>query len=390
MAELVVIVRFAGRIVDDRCLPVRGPIRLGEAADARVGFPGADLLVTPEGDALRVTRPGGRDPGFLLAPGEGERFRFGRVGLTLVHRARLRLPSEWAGTWDPRFLAVTLLVVAAGTWAESARGWAARAPGVLPGPAGWVQSTATAGPAAVAAQVSAAGAAGPGIGEDPAPTTDGPAHRPDPGEAGAAWAAWLRRERAPDALAGADARLRAIPDDATALRLVARAAYEREDWAAAEAVFARLVALHPDDADARLRHARALERAGRHREEIDALRVILGGRPGHAEARAALAVALARLGRFDESARAMAALDVPSPEATWAEAVVAALHGQDTVALDALGQLLAARRALTPEAQAELRRDLAIDPAFAGLRRDRRLHLLLHQHLGAAAPRLPR
>ena len=122
MAELVVIVRFAGRIVDDRCLPVRGPIRLGEAADARVGFPGADLLVTPEGDALRVTRPGGRDPGFLLAPGEGERFRFGRVGLTLVHRARLRLPSEWAGTWDPRFLAVTLLVVAAGTvWAAIAR-----------------------------------------------------------------------------------------------------------------------------------------------------------------------------------------------------------------------------------------------------------------------------
>lgn len=389
MAELVVIVRFAGRIVDDRCLRVRAPVRIGDAPGAVVAFPGAELLVSLDGDQLRVTRPGGRAPGFTLAPGQGERLRFGRVDVTLVHRARLRLPSEWAGTWDPRFLAMTLLVVAAGAWAEAARSWAARAAGPLPGPAGWVQPRVGPGPLPVVAQVSAATSAAPPRGDAGPAATDGPVHRPDPGEAGAAWAAWLRRERPAASALDADARLRATPDDSTALRVLARAAYDREDWATAEAVYAHIVALHPGDADARLRQARALERGGRHRDEIDALRAILDARPAHAEARAALAVALARVGRFDESAAALAALD-PTPEADWAQAAVAALHGQDTLALDSLDRLLAARRALTPEAQAELRRDLAIDPAFAGLRRDRRLHLLLHRHLGAAAPRLPR
>ena len=65
MTHLYVRVRLHGALVEQRLLPLTDGMRLGEAADAVVSFPGADLLVQVVDDRLRVR---GRDlgPGDLL------------------------------------------------------------------------------------------------------------------------------------------------------------------------------------------------------------------------------------------------------------------------------------------------------------------------------------
>jgi hypothetical protein len=68
-------------------------------------------------------------------------------------------------------------------------------------------------------------------------------------------------------------------------------------------------------------------------------------------------------------------------------AFVEASSGQSVRAVTSLSRAVAAREALDKELQFELRRDMAIDPMFAGLRAERTLLGMLRRHLGAAAPR---
>lgn len=119
MGELAVTVRLRGRVVEDRVLPVRDQVRLGERFDASVGFPGADLLVVRDGEALLVR-------GQRLAEGEDLRLSLGAVDVRLCHVASVPLPAEGAGRFDLRFLLAVLLVAALGTWLEAASRWAER------------------------------------------------------------------------------------------------------------------------------------------------------------------------------------------------------------------------------------------------------------------------
>jgi predicted Zn-dependent protease len=130
-------------------------------------------------------------------------------------------------------------------------------------------------------------------------------------------------------------------------------------------------------------------RRGRHGIEIDQYVAVLNEDRASVEARAGLAVALARLERLDEAALQLDELSIRAPDdlhTAMAHAKIAALEGRSEEALEQLDNIYAARRTLSEEWQLELRRDLATDPAFAGLRKGVRLRSLVHRHLGAAGP----
>ena len=99
---------------------------------------------------------------------------------------------------------------------------------------------------------------------------------------------------------------------------------------------------------------------------------------------------LLRLGRLDEAQGAVDELLIRAPMHPYThvtEAVVWAWKGQTEDAVQALEQGFVARAQLSEEMQIELRRDIALDPAFHSLRRDWHLRAMLLRHLGAAAPR---
>lgn len=384
-ATLAVRVWLNGVLVEDRLLPVRRRLALGEEPRALVAFPGAAVEVRRVGSAVLVD---GRE----LAPGARLTLLLGAVVVELEHgQPAPRLAAggrAGEGSLDLRFLGVVALVTALLTWGEALRAelGGSELMGVSAGPPSPGIQDEARGTILVAPTGSALARA-LDAGDEGA---RGPRHLPDARAGGTDWHGWYRGavpedERLPEALE----RLRVDPQDPEAHRVVARAAYDRDEYEVAAWHYRWLLDWDPRDRGLRVDLARAEKRRGRHAREIELYRQALVLDPHDGGALAGLAVALARVGRLDEADGLVAELQAASPGAPTTEmtvALVAALDGRDLLALEALDRALAGRGQLSSELQLELRRDLALDPAFADLRRDLRLRALLHRHLGAAAP----
>ena len=92
---------------------------------------------------------------------------------------------------------------------------------------------------------------------------------------------------------------------------------------------------------------------------------------------------------MDEAQDILDGLHVSAPSHPYTDvtsAVVEALRGDDSDAVRSLRRALVRRDLLDEELQVELRRDIATDPAFSGLRTQWRLRAMLRRHLGAASP----
>lgn len=376
-----------GTLVEDRVLPVDRVVRIGESGRAAVSFPGADIAVVRMGRWLSVR-------GRKLEEGDEVSIFLGPVEVEVAHTLRASLPSEWAGMFDERFLAAALLLMAVGTWSSALNHWLDSLPETSPKVVRQVQQALSVRSASAGAQ--AATLPSPPEGElapeaEPALLPDGPRHRADDATTGVGWWAWYQNEvPADDQEDEALDRLLMNPDDAAARRVLARSAYDRDDYDAATWHYRWLLDRYPEDRDVRLRLARAERRRGYHAEEAALYRSLLEEDPANLDALSGLAVALVRLGRLDEAVVLQDKLQAAAPVSPLTELTIARIEaqlGHAHAALEALDRAIAEREQLSHEAQVELRRDLALDPAFAALRADRRMLSVVHRHLGAAGPR---
>ncbi len=386
MGDLSVTVKLNGEVVEDRTLRLDRLVRIGESEDAVVSFPGADLRVVRAGRRLMVR---GRD----LEEGDTLELSLGAVEVVLEHTMRSSTPAEWRGVFDSRFLVVVALVTAAGGWLDAAASWAERNPLNLDLSQHSAQQVEPVRGEATLQRTTltpATPAGADGLPEEEVDVADGPRHLPDDEVSGTAWYEWYRRAVPDDSqVLDAYARLQENPLDASAHRVVAQAAYDDDEFDAAVWHYRWLTAHYPHDIGALLRLARVEQRRGRHASEASLFEQVLELDPGNADALGGLAVALARLGRLDEAWNRVDELQAVAPMSPVTDltvATLAALQGKEREALEALDRAVAERGQLSEELQIELRRDLAIDPAFADLRKDKRLRAVLHRHLGAAAP----
>lgn len=391
MGDLSVTVRLSGHVVEQQVLRVPRVVRLGESPDAAVSFPGADFGVLRVGNRLCLR-------GRTLDEGDELELELGQVHVTLEHTARARLPHEWEGAWDRRFLAAVLLVVAAGSWVDAAHSWLShRADTASTAPVARIATVLTGGVATSDPWRSAAvsHSDGPPVPSSTVTIPDAPPHEADDRTTGTGWSRWYRRA-VPEDLDQVDTarvRLSADPTDIGARRIVARAAYDADDHELAADHLRELLERSPGDRDARLRLAWAQKRQGYHRAELRQYEAILATDPGHVQALAGKTVALARLNRLGEAAGVLDHLEAAAPDSVeleLAEAKLAGLRGDEEGALALLDGAYRRRDQLTQELQLELRRDLALDPSFAALRKDPRLRSLVNRHLGAAGPRQTR
>jgi hypothetical protein len=383
VGDLGVSVLVHGNVVEDRVVPVRRMVRLGESDDAVVSFPGADLAVVRVGHSLALR-------GRVLDEGEEIRISLGAVEVRLLHTVRGgAFPLEWSTFVDKRFLAAAIVATVTGAWLDTAESWVERhgstlGSSVVDAYVDTVQERASVETKAVVA---------PGSGDATRATAndhiaEGPRHESDDRETGTGYYAWYRNAVLADAAHNAWVPLDRT--DVAARRRLARAAYDRDDWDAAAWHYGWIVERVPDDRQAKLHLAWAERRRGQHEVEVALYRQILADDPGDALADAGLALALARLGRMGEAKEQLDDLQIEAPMDPYTDltmAMVAAVQGHDEDALQALDRTLEARAQLSAELQIELRRDLAIDPVLSSLRKDRRMSAILRKHLGAGAPR---
>lgn len=389
MGDLAVSVRLHGELVEDRVLTVNRLVRLGERPDALIAFPGADITVVRLGQRLALR---GRD----LEEGDDIRITLGPVEVQLEHTVRASLPSEWKGTFDVRFLGIVLLIVAGASWADAASWWWSTQP--LPRGqfaeriARFLESEPSSGASARLGRL--------GNEEEEAPATtpvetQGPLHLPDDLQSQVGWYRWYRQivPTNVEARQAAELRLLSDPLDPGAHRVLALAAYDRDDFESAVDEWLWIVQRWPEDREALFRLALAAQRLGRHRTEVTLYRQILAVDEKNLGAQAGLAVALTRLNQLDAATLEIEELHQLAPDSplTWmALAKIDGMQGREEEALEALDRAISGRARLSAEAQVELRRDLALDPAFSHVRKDRRLLSMLHRHLGAAGPRILR
>ncbi|MEC7949394.1 MAG: tetratricopeptide repeat protein, partial [Myxococcota bacterium] len=335
--------------------------------------------------------------GRILEEGDELSLFLGPIHVQLEHTVRARLPPEWAGLWDQRFLAAALLIVAAGTWIDAAEAWLDRQPpdavAAVTQVRELVRSVGSDSLGGSSRAVAMPAAKGPDpVPEEPTAFADGPRHEDDDHLTRMGWAAWYRQlvPNDDDQLFEAQQRFALDPGDPWARRVLARSAYDHDNADEASRHYGWLAERFPQDSAIRLRLARADQRRGHHRSEVVHYETILERDPSHAEARAGMAVGLARMNRLDEAAVALDQLEYIAPDAPMTALTVAqlaALTGHHKRALEALDRAFRNRSALSDEGQLELRRTIALDPAFASLRRDPRLRSLIYRHLGAAGVR---
>ncbi len=386
MGDLCVTVRFNGEVVDDRVVRFGRSVRLGEAPEARISFPGADITAVRTGEVITLR-------GRRLAEGEATDIALGPVHVVFEHTIRGRTPPEWWSLFDRRFLAAALTTLAVGTWNDAAVSWIDRQADDPPVAAVAALHRLVEREADTPTRVAAVSrSADPTA---PAPVTvalaDGPRHSPDDRLTGIGWYAWYRRAVPDyvDQVAEALASYASDPNNARARWVLGRAAYDADDFETAVEHFSAVLERYPGDDAARLRLARAHERLGHHGVAADLYEEILSRDPENALALGGLATILVRQNRLDEAATRIDQLLTVAPETPSTDLVLAkfeAARGRDDQALAALRRAMERRGQLSEELRIEMQRDLAIDPLFAALRADRRLYLLVSRYWWAAGP----
>jgi tetratricopeptide (TPR) repeat protein len=400
MGDLAVSVSLHGAPVADSVLRVRHIVRIGESPNAAVSFPGADIAVVRVGRDLAVR-------GRRLAEGQGIGVSLGPVRVWLEHTQRAPRSRPLREHIDLRFLATATLVTVTGLWCEtfdaafearSGQGFVSQQvaqlqlEGFLPSEVG-SGSRATGGrTAAVSSSGEDAGAELPGRA-----LREGPEASSDDVRSGVAYYAWYRSAVPSDegSSALAQERLARRPADHGARDILARSAYAADRFEIAAAHFRWLVergepGLSGSDQELLWRLARTERRMGRHASEAALYERMLELDASDPWALSGQATVMARLGRFDEADALLARAHAAAPELAYLgvhAAVVASEQGLERRALELLEGVVERREQLAPEHQVELRRDIAMDPAFASLRSNDRLRVMLARHLGAAAPR---
>lgn len=376
MGDLNVQVRLNGIVVDDQTVAVDGPLVVGEYPGSIIAFPGASVRIKKiRGKLLVMGRP--------LCEGESIVLRLPRVQVEFSHTCTRwwNVPTE-AG-FDHKFLAVAMMMALLGAWVDSASAWVERLPNAgdmvvdhrakFTGQRHAKLTASNQNPSSAVQQIS-----------------DGPTHRSDDDTTGVGYFAWLHRADLHDArLDAAEGILTGNPDDVQSRRIVAQSAYHHGRYDMAIWHYQQLLRAQPEDTHARLRLAWALRRQGFHRAELEAYRAILTGQPDHVMALSGMALAEARLGNAHSAQQAIEQLQNIAPAHPYTEVTTAGLdawRGNGRGAIASLSRAFQSRESLDKELQAELRRDIAVDPLFAELRPDSRLRGLLRRHLGAAAP----
>ena len=400
MGDLAVSVSLHGAPVADSVLRVRHIVRIGESPNAAVSFPGADIAVVRVGRDLAVR-------GRRLAEGQGIGVCLGPVRVWLEHTQRAPRSRPLREHLDLRFLATATLVTVTGLWCEtfdaayearSGHGFVSQQVaelqlrGVLPSVVGPDRSGAPGGrTAAVSSSGEDAAAELPGRA-----LREGPEASSDDVRSGVAYYAWYRSAVPDDdSSALAQERLARSPSDQGARDILARSAYDADRYEIAAAHFRWLVergdaGLSGSEQELLWRLARTERRLGRHASEAALYERMLERDPAAPWALSGQATVMARLGRFDEAAALLGRARSAAPDLAYLgvhAAVVASEQGLERRALELLEGVVEHREQLAPEHQVELRRDIALDPAFASLRSRDRLRVMLARHLGAAAPR---
>lgn len=400
MGDLAVSVSLHGAPVADNVLRVRHIVRIGEAPSAAVSFPGADIAVVRVGPDLAVR-------GRRLAEGQGIGVSLGPVRVWLEHTQRARLPHAWREHIDLRFLATALLITVSGLWFETldaavrsrgADGFLSQQvaqlqlKGIVPQLTEQDPSGASSGRTAAVSST--------GDGDTLAQARalrEGPEASSDDVRSGVEYHSWYRSVVPDDAANSTSARERLArsPSDQGAHDILARSAYAADRFELAAAHFRWLVdrdACGHGGSERELlwRLARTERRLGRHTSEAGIYLRMLDNDPGDPWALGGQATVMARMGRFDEADLLLSQAWSSDPGLAYLgvySAVVAAEQGLDKRAAELLEQVVGQREQLAPEYQVELRRDIALEPAFASLRSSDRLRLMLARYLGAAAPR---
>ncbi|GEM_PF-1185140 len=388
MGDLNVTVRYHGSVVDDRVVPVRGAVAIGDSPGAKVSFPGARVDVVRVGRDLELR-------GRRLAEGQRTGFSLGPVHVQLEHIEPLRV-ERWARpSFDSRFLLVALAVTTAGMWLETLDDVARTQEGVV------AQQLRSVGHElsllrSTDRRAERTSLVTPNPALDLLPpadqrAVDGPAAVADDVKTGWAFYEWHADSvRLSSDQVMARVRLQAEPDNVELRSQLAHAAYASDDFEEAAWHYAWLAERHPDGVEWHTGLALAQKRLGRHTSELEHWERVLELEPRHVLALGNRAVAFARLDRWDQSRSALDRLQEVAPEHPYGHvymALQAALEGADDDALGHLELAMERREALSDDLRIELRRDIALDPALSGLRADPRLMAMLNRQLGARAPR---
>jgi tetratricopeptide (TPR) repeat protein len=383
VAKLHVTIAYHGQIIEDRILSIHETVRLGEAPDALISFPGADLLVScVDGD---ISWRGRR-----LREGDRAALDLGALRVQVEHLCpeRIRYSKAFAG-FDLAFVLILLGVTVSGMWIDTlnrirstpARGAYLEQIGDFR-----ARSNANSEWQKSAEKSSAVQAVDPveslALGDD---FWEGPRAHSDDERSGFGYYSWYRESVAiPTVVVRKTGAAGLQGVDHAAL---AYAAYAADNYEAGLAHFQWLVAHNPDSTRWLEGVALSQKRLGMHAQELRSIQALLKLDPNHLVAMGNRAVALARLGQLDSAQEALDALKTRypfQPFATHCEALVFAIRGQEIEALGALDALLREHGALPGRLQDELKRDIALDPALANLRSDPRLRRLLLESLQVA------
>lgn len=188
-------------------------------------------------------------------------------------------------------------------------------------------------------------------------------------------------------------RLAIDPDDPSALNVVGYYAYLAENPELAQQTYRRYTELYPGDPAGYNNLALTYKRTGDYPKEEALYREALELDPLDPHVLNNLAVNLAHQGRYDEAMRIMDQLEQLDPEDPYADlhrAKIYASMGKKNKAYKYLELALEGVARLDTMHHIEFRQDIRIDPAFDGLRSDRRFAKVLDRFYGEEADYLVR